>query len=298
LETGCYYFTIRGNTIINSGTEPIYMGHFSYLSPTITGVVIENNTIVDGGLNGEGDIDIKGGVSGAVVRYNVSYGTGTGHVLAGVVVHAPSCQIYGNSFYNLNDKPGDGDQAGITVNADGDGLGNGITVSDVLVYNNLIYGNEFTGISIYATASGATVSNLKILNNTIVGNGTLGIKASASGGRTITISELHNNILANNGTSALSTTSNASISAANNNLMYQAAGTLITYLGTNRNWGQWQGLGFDANGVNADPSLNGSYVPQGGSPAIGAGSTQTEFTIDKNQATRTAPWDIGCFETS
>ena len=42
------------------------------------------------------------------------------------------------------------------MDADGDGLGNGKALANVLVYNNLIYGNYGNGISTFATATGAS----------------------------------------------------------------------------------------------------------------------------------------------
>jgi hypothetical protein len=45
-----------------------------------------------------------------------------------------------------------------------------------------------------------------------------------------------------------------------------------------------------------DPALTGAYAPDTGSPVIGAGSVQTEFTTDKNGVTRGAVWDIGAIE--
>lgn len=293
-ETGCYNITVRNNTISNTPLEAIYMGHYSYTSPTITGVVVEYNTITNSGTTGEGDIDIKAGVSGAIVRYNMSHSVSTGGVLAGIAIAGPGARVYGNELYSLLARSQGG--SGIEINADGDGAGNGVSITDTLVYNNLIYSNVSSGIAVFATASGATVSGLKILNNTFVGNGLHGLKLTASGGRTITVQELHNNIFSGNSPSQVYTgSSGETITAANNNL-YSGSGTLLVYQGVNKTFGQWQALGFDANGVNAAPDLSASYVPNVGSPAIGAGSVQTEFTIDKAGTTRGASWDIGAYE--
>ncbi len=60
-EAGCYNITVRNNTLINVPLEAIYIGHYNYLKDTITGVVVEYNTIINSGTDGEGDIDIKGG---------------------------------------------------------------------------------------------------------------------------------------------------------------------------------------------------------------------------------------------
>lgn len=295
-ETGCSDIIIRHNTISHTDSEAIYVGHFDYLDPTITGVIIEYNTIINTGLVGEGDIDIKPGVFGAIVRYNTIYGTGTGQMQAGIVVLASDVQVYGNTIYSLLDHPSTGGGDGITINADGDGAGNGVTIENVLVYNNLIYSNDTRGISVFATASGATISGLKVLNNTIVANEAVGVRVSASGGRTIEIAEFHNNLIASNGTYAVEiTSSGTTLTAADHNLYFGIA-PLLRHNAADKTFVQWQGLGFDANGVNADPLLTASYEPGAGSPAINAGSFQTEFTTDIADRDRGVVWSIGASE--
>lgn len=56
------------------------------------------------------------------------------------------------------------------------------------------------------------------------------------------------------------------------------------------------GSGMDAASIVNDPNLT-SYVPQAGSPVIGAGTDLSAyFTDDFTGATRVAPWDIGAYE--
>jgi hypothetical protein len=297
MEAGCYNITVRNNTIIGTEAEGIYLGHFDYDHDSMTGTVVEGNTLIDTGVT-EGDIDIKAPNFGAIVRYNTIYHTGSGRqVVAGIVVQASDVQVYGNAIYNLDAGAKDGD--GIQVNGDqGSGIP-GKILSNVLIYNNLIYGNQGNGISLHANntmSPGSQIVNIKILNNTVISNSGQGLRANSSGGQTITIAELHNNIFSSNGLSAVALlTGTESIAAANNNLLFGSS-PLAVYQGANKTWGQWQALGFDANGVNADPQLDGSYMPQAGSPVIGAASVQSEFTIDKNQVTRGASWDIGALE--
>jgi hypothetical protein len=53
---------------------------------------------------------------------------------------------------------------------------------------------------------------------------------------------------------------------------------------------------YEDNGIDADPDL-AVYVPQTGSPAIGAGTDLSAyFTDDFTGSTRVAPWDIGAYE--
>ena len=65
----------------------------------------------------------------------------------------------------------------------------------------------------------------------------------------------------------------------NYNLLYRESGTNLVYLDTERTWAAWQGLGYDANGLNADPvfvSLGDGTDPansklQSGSPCRDTG---------------------------
>src|SRR5437667_12683887 len=95
--------------------------------------------------------------------------------------------------------------------------------------------------------------------------------------------------LARIGQEILSTSSVETITSADDNLFYHPSGTLITYKGVNKTFAQWQALGFDANGKNADPrfvdSVNSklslrNYTLQSGSPAIGIGVPSGVFSED------------------
>jgi hypothetical protein len=312
-ETGCYNIIVTGNTIKNTQNEAVYLGHYSFLGNSITGCVVENNTIIDTGLasGGQGEIDIKPAVSGAIVRHNTLYRTAPnlGGTNCGVVVGADNSQIYGNKFFNAQADSGGGWGMGIYVNADGDGTGNGQGITSCLIYNNVIYANSGpAGISILASTStsSANVSGVKLWNNTISGNVSAGLKLSASGGRTVTVAEMWNNIFsASSRPEILSTTSAETITTADHNLFYDPSGALITYKGVNKTFAQWQALGFDANGVNADPTFVDNtnsdlslrdYTLQAGSPAIGMGVPSGFFDDDYSGAIRTAPWDIGAYQ--
>ena len=295
-EAGCSDITVKNNTVQNTKLEGIYMGHYNYMSDTITGVIIESNTLIDCGLSGEGDIDIKPGVYQAIVRNNTHYrtvGQDSG-AACGVVVAADETQIYGNTFYNLDESGGDWG-FGIYLNADGDGS-TGKSITSALIYNNLFYGNDRAGIKVGATRSGHPISGLKILNNTITGNGTHGIQLTASG-TTITVAELKNNISYSNTGYDLYVTSGVTLTDCDYNLYYRASGESWYYQGDGKNWTEWKALGFDANGVNQNPSLDAEYKSDSGSdPAVGSGDDLSgTFTTDKDGNTRSA-WDIGAYE--
>lgn len=298
-ESGCLNIVVKNSYISNTELEGIYMGHYNYLSDTITGVVIEYNTIVDCGLTGEGDIDIKPGCYGAIVRYNTHYrtiGQNNGRV-SGVVISSDATQVYGNEFYNLDEGSNDWG-FGIYIHADGDGS-TGKTITSCLVYNNLIYGNDRSGIKVGATKSGHPISGLKILNNTITGNTRYGLQLQAAS-TTITVAEFKNNIVYSNTLYEMYVTSGITFTDCDYNLYYRGQGNSWYYQGAEKTWAQWQALGFDANGVNSDPSLDGNYEADSPSdPSVDQGADLSgTFTIDKDGVTRPvgSAWDIGAYE--
>ena len=315
---------VSRNIIANNHKECIYIGQYNFFAggadkvappsadaqctnapsgcqDSLTGNVIEYNVCLNAGGGQEGDIDIKPGNYGAIVRYNESYSTGTGTSLACIIASASAMQIYGNYCHGqIAADPGDGG-SGIQINADGDGETNEHATVGGSIYNNVFAANAQKGIFIVANL--ANVSLDLIANNTFVSNGQAGITANVTAGRAVTITSLTNNLFATNsavsGTTELNLASGTTVTSADHNLFYHPAGaTFINYGGSSRTWTQWQQtLGFDGNGVNADPQLNAAYRLQGGSPAIGAGQDlSATFTVDIRQVLRSVPWDIGADE--
>lgn len=119
---------------------------------------------------------------------------------------------------------------------------------------------------------------ISLVNNTCVGGG---IQASnnIAGGFT-----MRNNIVYVNGAVVLSMATQTAASI-NRNLLYRAGGStsLVFYDGAARTWAEWQGFGFDAQGVNADPLFvsagTGNYALQAGSPAVDLGTSAPD-TVD------------------
>ena len=243
MTTGFYNFVVKDNYIEGTPLEGIYVGQYDYLEDTITGVVVEGNTLVDTGSRGEGDIDIKPGCYGAIVRNNVHYSTqSAAGASCGVVVAADNCQIYNNKFFNLKQKDTGDWGFGIYLNADGSGsIGKNIT--SCLIYNNVIYCNNRAGIKVSATKSGYTMSGVKILNNTIVGNGTQGIQISASS-TTVSIDSIQNNIIANNIGYDISISGDVSIRTCDYNNYYRLSGISWKYHGSDMTWSEWRSLGL------------------------------------------------------
>jgi hypothetical protein len=268
-EKDCHDLLVSGCIISNTPTESIYIGHYSYLGPTITNVIVESNLIVNCGLSGEGDgPDIKPGVAGAVIRYNTHIRTrrGLGGSACGTVIASDNCQIYGNAYFNLQDKtdmaqPEAGWGYGIYVNADGDGKGNGEPITRCLIYNNLICDNMRSGIKLTANtpSPGCSLTGVRICNNTIWGNSQFGIEVSASAPQQVVIAELRNNLIGQSGSNDLFVSDHGTILAADNNEFWRPPGSGDSWFyhhpaGT---MAQWQALGFDRAGIFAEPVFVG-----------------------------------------
>jgi hypothetical protein len=154
-EAGCHDLIVKNSLIKNTKTEGIYVGHYNYMGNGITGVIVENNTLIDTGLEGQGDIDLKPAAYGAIVRNNKVYRTALnlGGSVSGVVVASDNTKIYNNIFYN-EQKDSSGDWGfGIYVTADGSYEYGGQGINSILIYNNLIYSNTSSGIKFGATTA-------------------------------------------------------------------------------------------------------------------------------------------------
>jgi hypothetical protein len=308
-EDGTHDVVVRNNVIQNTKLECVYMGHYNYMGNSITGIVVENNTLRDCGLSGEGDIDIKPAVNGAIIRYNKHYRTAPnlGGSNSGIVVYANNAQIYGNELYNAQQRSSNDWGFGIFITADGDGAGNGQGITSTLIYNNLIYGNDRAGIRMTAntSVSSANITGVRIYNNVVWNNGSTGsagVQATASGGRQVVIDEMRNNIIGENTSYDVYLGGNTSITSANHNLYYRSDGNPSWYVNGARSWSQWQGMGYDANGYNTNPQfLNptaGDFNLTAGSPAIDAGATLASVPsdIDSTPRPQGCCYDIGAYE--
>lgn len=298
-ETNCHDVTVTHCVVSNTPAESIYMGHFSFLPATITNIVVEYCTCVDTGQAGQGEIDIKPGCFGAIVRYNEVYRSSIAipGSSSGTVIGAPNCQVYGNKFHGLHDAGTSHWAMGIYMEGDGDALGNGIDSTNHLIYNNLIYNNAEPGILMLATVSGQGSCSAKIFNNTIVSNGTYGVQIRSSNSRAVTILAMSNNIIVSNLTAEVSTeNANSTITEADNNLYNRTSGNSWIVSGVSKTWAQWQALGYDAHGLNADPLLNEDYTLSASSPARASGANlSTYFTTDLLGLTRSV-WDMGAYK--
>lgn len=168
------------------------------------------------------------------------------------------------------------------------------------VYNNIL---TCTGISGFGQCSlnGYDGATLKVYNNSFIGHAVgTGLHTTASAACTLTVK---NNIFTE--MTAISIYQSGYVTLiSDRNLFYQLISTpsdrsfsySLNSSGVFKSLAQWQALGFDTNGVSANPVLSAEYRPLAGSGTIGLGEDlSSTFTTDYAGSTRTIPWDIGAY---
>lgn len=316
---GCHDWWVSHNGVFDTNGEAEYMGQFDFYAgstdntgngynqctnpgpcaDSLTGFVVEFNTNIDTGSGGgEGDIDIKPGDYGAIVRYNVSNTGGTGHVQAGNTVFASNVQVYGNWYSGL--QPAAPAENGDCIYVTSAGASAGLPTHAIVgltIYNNVCNGT-YRGINFDTQADISGV----ILENNVLSGATNGPAVAITGPAVVTFTRLENNIFSQNNTTEISAASSTVFTAAPDyNLLYHPAASSQTAQvgGVNKSWAQWQALGgstYDAHGVNADPQLDGTYHVPTSSPAYKAGATLTDFSVDRAGIKRSTPWWIGAYQ--
>ena len=281
------HVTIRNSTFINNQTWGVFTDfsdytlieniesygaveeHGIYISnssdnPTIRGNRLHHNN--NSGLHMNGDINIGGDgtISEGVVEGNIIYENGEG--------------------------------GGSGINMDG--------VVDSIVRNNLLYDNHASGISVFQIDGATGSQNNLILNNTILmpsdGRWAINIPDLVD-----TNNKIFNNIILSDHAFR------GSILIPDPGLVgfesdYNIVANRMSADGGNSNMSlaAWQALGFDANSFIAseidlfvNPAAN-DYRLKAGSPAIDAGTTLADVTIDLDGKTRPigAAFDIGAYE--
>lgn len=260
----CDDLLIEHNTTSGSVDE-----HGIYVSNSGDRPVIRNNTIFGNNANGihmNGDVSLGGDgiISEAVVENNLIFDNGTA--------------------------------GGSGINMDG--------VQDSLIRNNLVYATHASGISLYQIDGGGPAANNRVLNNTVVvasdGRWALNIQ-NGSGGN-----QVFNNILLNlhsfRGSIDISSDSLTGFESDYNIVMDR-----FTLDGGNSvlDLAQWHSqTGQGANSFVATPGavfadfISDDYRLHGASPAVDAGTTLSDVTVDLLGAPRGAGsgYDIGAYE--
>jgi hypothetical protein len=246
-------------------------------------VVVTNNHVRNDGAGtagGEG-IDVKDGSSNVVVRGNHV------HDLDELGIYVDSWDSHTHDIIVERNLVHDCLGYGIAVAAERGGL-----VEDVLIRNNITYGNSYMGIVIADWDQGYPhpMQNIKIVNNTCVDNG-----PQASWGAGISVLNgqakgvvIRNNICAGNAYGQIVNESSGAVVTASHNLV----------------WGTTSS-GHEVNGASA-VSVAPGFVNSGGhdyhlspgSPAINAGTQQDAPPTDFDGLSRPVNglYDIGALE--
>lgn len=272
----CHAFIIRRNHIHHTGLstsrptegEGMYIGCHSGSCRT-TDSLIEGNYIhhLRGTSGGGNDgIEIKAGSSGNVVRNNVIHDTNIGTKYPGIFVYGggPGTNVVeGNVIWNAGE--------GIQV------------VSDAIIRNNIIFDCASTGITAAPHAAMPQVRNTTIVNNTIF-NAPVGVRMRWDNGTNL--------VFANNAVYCPSGKAlDASIGGAlvlNNFARGNPAGVTVD-----------QQKFFD--GGEPDKSFAGpgawDFWLRADSPLQGKAAGAQVPAFDFNGRARTAPFDVGAYET-
>ncbi len=225
---------------------------------------VSNNTVHDGGMEG---IDAKGGSSYGKIFGNVVYGMKR----IGLYIDAYSStetdiDVYNNLIRDPNPAASGSGENGIRLGVEAGG-----TLSNVKVFNNVVYGSKADGINISSyhesSARIPTLNTISIFNNTVYGNsrGGIGIESPIS----ISGLTIQNNIVTNNSSYAIQVGSGVSATQSNN---FTSGNPLF---------------------VNA--AIHDFHL-QSNSPAINAGIAINGLTTDFDGSPRTGNPDIGAYE--
>jgi len=145
------HITIRNNVCANNGKWGIFTGFAEH-------ILIEHNQC-SGSIDEHG-IYFSNSADDPVIRYNECFDNNAngihmnGDVSLGGDGVISNAQVYGNMIH------GNGSAGGSGINCDG--------VVNSVIFNNLLYDNHASGISLYQIDGGAPSTNNKVFNNTIV----------------------------------------------------------------------------------------------------------------------------------
>ncbi len=167
-------------------------------------------------------------------------------------------------------------------------------------YNNIVYAPKTENALLMLVILAKGDARLNAYHNTLIGGGwgTIHVKNAPN-------SSVKNNILVNDLQRGWTIrVGNSSRTEVDFNLHYARNSSAFTcYNEVARTWSEWKGLGFETNGLNADPGLVNvlaqAFEPNNASPAIDAGtSLDSEYSNDKAGVKRPqgGRWDLGALE--
>jgi len=284
------HVTIRYNTCANNFKWGILTGFAEH-------VIIEHNTC--SGSEDEHGIYFSNSADGPIIRYNHCFDNNAngihmnGDVSLGGDGIISNAQVYGNIIH------ANGTAGGSGINCDG--------VVNSVIYNNLLYDNHASGISLYQIDGGAPSTGNKVYNNTVINASDarwcMNITDGCAGNR------LLNNIFINlhpfRGAIAVADDALVGLTSDYNLLIGRLSpdgdATILDLIG-------WQALGYDAHslvagplsGLFADMSAADYHAASGSSQHVDAGTNavhpEVSNDLDLEPRPAGASFDIGCYE--
>ncbi|MHC4713466.1 MAG: DNRLRE domain-containing protein [Planctomycetota bacterium] len=281
------HITIRNNVVFGTSVTGIFCAFSDY-------ALVENN---ESRGNGEHGIYCNNSCDYGTIRGNTCYSN-------------TACGIHMNGDLSMG---GDGimsfwlveknvcyqNPSGSAINCDG--------VWDSKIFNNLLYNNQGSGISLYAGDGTAGSSNNLVYNNTVLmpSDGRWALNIPVSTGSNPANNTVKNNIFysdhAFRGSISTYSSTPAGFDSDYNVVVDRFS---IDDGGTNISLATWQSYGFDTNSFISTPAAlftnpgSDDYTLVAGSPAINAGTTLAEITddIDGNARPDGSGHDIGSYE--
>lgn len=277
-------FTTDGAACNNVWIDGNYVHHISY-KPWVnapestqegislfktTNFEVSNNIMVDCGLEG---FDAKAGSRyGKVFNNDISDCARIGLYLDG----SNDIDIYNNTVHDSRPLASGFGEDGIRVGSEG-----GAIISNIKVYNNLVFNITTTGIS-FDPYTNPSFQNVTIYNNTVHNTGTNAGNKWGGGGILVSGNSNTGVVIRNN---CISNSRDFNIQSANgtisNNLFY--GGTVV-------------GTAAVVGNPLYISATNKDFHLQVVSPAINAGILTGAPTVDKDGVTRVSNPDIGCYE--
>ena len=285
------HITLRGNTCADNGKWGILTGFAEH-------IIIEHNAC--SGSVDEHGIYFSNSADDPIIRFNHCFDNNAngihmnGDVSLGGDGVISNAQVYGNTIH------GNGTAGGSGINCDG--------VVNSVIYNNLLFDNHASGISLYQIDAGAPSTGNRVYNNTIV---------NASNARwcvnitdDCTGNELRNNILINQhpfrGSIVVAASALPGFSSDFNLVMERLSpdgdATILDLA-------DWQALGYDANsqvvhaqaqlfvqpGVDHHPLSTTAQMVDAGTAAV---SPYVATDLDGALRPLGVGYDIGCYEAA
>ncbi|MBK9288906.1 MAG: right-handed parallel beta-helix repeat-containing protein [Flavobacteriales bacterium] len=285
------HITLRGNTCADNGKWGILTGFAEH-------IIIEHNAC-SGSLDEHG-IYFSNSADDPIIRFNHCFDNNAngihmnGDVSLGGDGVISNAQVYGNTIH------GNGTAGGSGINCDG--------VVNSVIYNNLLFDNHASGISLYQIDAGAPSTGNRVYNNTIVNanNARWCINITDD----CTDNQLRNNILINQhpfrGSIVVAASALPGFSSDFNLVMERLSpdgdATIL-------NLASWQALGYDANsqvvqaqaqlfvqpGIDHHPLSTSAQMVDAGTAAV---SPFVSTDLDGAVRPSGVGYDIGCYEAA